>query len=97
MAKLTRNDVLKLARLARLQLSEEEIKQFQKEISEILGFVEQIQSVDLEGVEPTYQVTGLKDVMRPDEVRDYGVPPEELLKNAPATEGGHFKVKRVIE
>jgi aspartyl-tRNA(Asn)/glutamyl-tRNA(Gln) amidotransferase subunit C len=96
MAKLSREDVLKLARLARLKLSDEEIERFQSEISAILGYVEQLQNVDLEGVEPTYQVTGLKDVTRPDEVKDYGTPPEELLKNAPATEDGHIKVKRML-
>lgn len=96
MAKLSRSDVLKLARLARLHLSDEEVETFQKEISAILGYVEQLQQADLKDVEPTYQVTGLKDVMRPDEVKEYGVSPAELLKNAPATENGHIKVKRVL-
>jgi aspartyl-tRNA(Asn)/glutamyl-tRNA(Gln) amidotransferase subunit C len=96
MAKLTRDDVLKLARLARLHLSDEEIEKFQEEISAILGYVEQLQNVDLDALEPTNQVTGLKNVMRPDVPIDYGATPEELLKNAPATEGGHIKVKRVL-
>jgi aspartyl-tRNA(Asn)/glutamyl-tRNA(Gln) amidotransferase subunit C len=96
MAKLSRDDVLKLARLSRLHLTDEEIAQFTDEISAILGYVEQLQKVDLKGVEPTYQVTGLKNVMRPDEIKDYGVSPEELLKNAPATEKGHIKVKRML-
>jgi aspartyl-tRNA(Asn)/glutamyl-tRNA(Gln) amidotransferase subunit C len=96
MAQLTREDVLKLAQLARLHLTDEEIAQFQKEIGDILSYVEQLGNVDVSGVEPTYQVTGLKDVMRPDEVKDYGVTPEELLKNAPATEAGHIKVRRVL-
>ncbi len=94
---LTKDDVLKLARLARLKLTDDEVAKFQEEISAILGYVEQLQTVNLEGVEPTYQVTDLKNVTRPDEVKDYGVPPEELLKNAPATENGHIKVRRVIE
>lgn len=97
MAKLSREDVLKLARLARLQLSNEEVSRFQDEISAILGYVEQLQSVDLGGEEPTYQVTGLKNIMRPDIVKDYGITPEKLLKNAPALEKDHIKVHRVIE
>lgn len=96
MAKLTRDDVLKLARLARLHLSDEEVESFRQEINAILGYVEQLQKVDLEGIEPTYQVTGLKDVMRPDEIKDYGVSPQELLKNAPASEDGQIKVKRML-
>jgi aspartyl-tRNA(Asn)/glutamyl-tRNA(Gln) amidotransferase subunit C len=96
MADLKRDDILKLARLARLHLSDEEVEQFRSEISSILGYVEQLQKVDTKGLEPTYQVTGLKNVMRPDEVKDYGATPQELLKNAPATEKGHFKVKRIL-
>jgi aspartyl-tRNA(Asn)/glutamyl-tRNA(Gln) amidotransferase subunit C len=96
MAKLTKDDVLKLARLSRLQLADDEVAQFETEISEILGYVEQLQAADVEGLEPTYQVTGLKNVMRPDEVKDYGASPEALLKNAPATQDGHFKVKRMV-
>lgn len=96
MAKLTRDDVLKLARLARLQLSEDEIDQFTSEISAILGYVEQLQSVDLSSLEPTHQVTGLTNVLRQDIVHDYGTSPEDLLKNAPAKETGHIKVRRVL-
>lgn len=96
MAKLSRDDVLKLARLSRLRLSEEEITQFQTEISAILGYVEQLSSVDTTGLEPTSQVTGLTNVMRQDEVIDYGTSAEDLLKNAPDTEKNQFKVKRVL-
>ncbi len=96
MAKLSRDDVLKLARLSRLHLTDEEVEQFAEEINAILGYVEQLQQVELDGVEPTYQVTGLKNVMRPDEIVEYGVTPEALLKNAPATENGHIKVKRML-
>ena len=96
MAKLTRDDVLKLARLARLHLDEDEIDQFTSEISAILGYVEQLQSVELSKLEPTYQVTGLKNVMREDKVKEYGTTTEGLLENAPATEDGHIKVRRVL-
>jgi len=96
MAKLTREDVLKLARLSRLRFSDEEIEQLQSEISEILGYVEQLSEVDTKDLEPTSQVTGLTNVMRDDEVIDYGVTPETLLKNAPAVEKNQFKVMRVL-
>lgn len=96
MAKLTRDDVLKLARLARLHLTDKEIAQFQTEISAILGYIDQLQGVDVSNLEPTNQVTGLKNVTRPDVVKDYGPTPTDLLKNAPATEKNHFKVRRVL-
>lgn len=96
MAKLTRAEVLKLAQLSRLRLTDDEVDKFTDEISAILGYVEQLQSVDLIGIKPTYQVTGLTNIMRPDKIIDYGASPKELLKNAPATENGHIKVKRML-
>jgi aspartyl-tRNA(Asn)/glutamyl-tRNA(Gln) amidotransferase subunit C len=96
MAKLTREDVLKLARLARLQLSDDEVTQFADEIGAILQYVEHLNEVDLSGVEPTNQVTGLTNVMRKDEEVDYTAKPADLLKNTPAVENGQIKVKRML-
>lgn len=96
MADLTRDDVLKLARLARLDLTDEEIEQFSKELTAILHYVEQLQAVDVTGLEPTNQVTGLTNVTRKDEVINYGYAPKELLKNVPAVLDDHIKVKRMI-
>lgn len=96
MTKLSRGDVLNLARLSRLELSEAEVEQFRAELSEILGYVEQLQKVDTKGLKPTYQVTGLKSVMRPDKIINYDANPKELLKNVPSTENGQIKVKRVL-
>lgn len=96
MAKLSQEDILKLARLARLKLTDEEVAQFQTEIESILGYVDVLQGVDLEGLAPTNQVTGLVNVSREDVVIPYGATPEALLKNAPAVEGGQIKVKRMI-
>jgi aspartyl-tRNA(Asn)/glutamyl-tRNA(Gln) amidotransferase subunit C len=96
MADLTRDDILKLARLARLDLSDEEIEQFPKELNAILHYVEQLQAADVTGLEPTNQVTGLTNVTRKDEVIDYGYAPKELLKNVPSVLDDHIKVKRMI-
>lgn len=96
MAKLTREDVLKLAELARLDLTEDEVKEYQAELSEILQYVEQLSSVETKGLEPTNQVTGLKNVMRKDDVIDYGYQPLDLLKNVPATKDNQIKVKRML-
>lgn len=96
MAKLRKDDILKLARLSRLRLSDEEARQFGDELSAILEYVEQLASVDTSDLEPTAQVTGLTNVLRPDTIIDYHETPEALLKNAPATEKGYIKVKRVL-
>jgi aspartyl-tRNA(Asn)/glutamyl-tRNA(Gln) amidotransferase subunit C len=96
MSKLSRDDVLKLARLSRLRLSAEEVEKFAAELSAILDYVEMLDKADTTGLEPTYQLTGLTNVTRPDEIKDYGYKLEELLKNAPALEDNQFKVKRVL-
>ena len=96
MAQLTREDILKLARLSRLSLTDAEAEAFTGELSAILQYVEQLDSVDVDGLKPTSQVTGLTNVTRPDEILDYGYDPLDLLKNVPATENNQIKVKRMI-
>jgi aspartyl-tRNA(Asn)/glutamyl-tRNA(Gln) amidotransferase subunit C len=96
MAKLTREDVLKLAALARISLSDDEVAEFSEELSAILQYVEQLSSVDVHGLEPTNQVTGLTNVMREDKVKDYGYAPLDLLGNVPRTQDNMLKVKRMI-
>lgn len=96
MAKLTRDDVLKLARLARLQLSDSETDEFIGELSAILQYVELLQKAELSGIGPTNQVSGLTNVMREDKVIDYGYPAKDLLKNVPHVQDDQLKVRRMI-
>ncbi len=95
MTKITDDDVLKLAQLSKLSLSDEQVVKFRDEIEEILNYIEQLQQVDTDGLEPTNQVTGLTNVMREDEIED-SVGKDELLKNAPDREGDYIKVRRVL-
>lgn len=96
MARLSRDDVLKLARLARISLSDYEVIEFADELSEILRYVEQLQKVDAGDLKPTNQVTGLTNVMRGDTPIDYGYKSEDLLKNVPIVDKNQLKVKRMI-
>ena len=96
MSTISVHDVQKLAQLSALSLSDDEVASLASELSHILGYVEQLNDVDTEGVEPTYQVTGLHTVTRPDEIIDYGVSQEDLLKNAPDVQDGQMKVPRVL-
>jgi len=96
MSKLSRDDVLKLARLSRISLSDDEVDALAEELSAILGYVEQLSDVDVSGLQPTNQVTGLTNVMRADKIIDYGYKPADLLKNVPAVQTDHIKVKRMI-
>jgi aspartyl-tRNA(Asn)/glutamyl-tRNA(Gln) amidotransferase subunit C len=96
MAKLTREDVLKLAQLARLDLTDAEVEEFSEELSEILQYVEKLGSADVKGFDPTNQVTGLVNVTREDEIRDYGYETKDLLKNLPDSQDDQIKVRRML-
>lgn len=96
MTKLTREDVLKLARLSRLSLTDEEVDEYLQELQNVLQYVEQLKDVDVTGLQPTSQVTGLTNVMREDTVKDYGVGRTDLLRLAPHSQDDQLKVKRMI-
>ncbi|PLS81932.1 Asp-tRNA(Asn)/Glu-tRNA(Gln) amidotransferase GatCAB subunit C [Candidatus Saccharibacteria bacterium] len=96
MSKVTIDDVKKLAKLSALQVTDEEATKLQTELETILGYVEQLDAVDVEGVEPTYQVTGLQNVMREDRVIDYGVSQQQLLQNTPEQQDAQIKVRKVL-
>lgn len=97
MSDISLNDVKKLASLSALSLSDEQLEDMKTDLTQILGYVEQLASVDTDGVPPTYQVNGLETVTRNDEIIDYGVSQDELLKNAPKQEKGTIVVPRVLE
>jgi aspartyl-tRNA(Asn)/glutamyl-tRNA(Gln) amidotransferase subunit C len=88
---IDREQVLHVARLARLKLTDDEVERMQSELSSILEHVERIGELDIEGVEPTAAVVDIENVLRPDEPRPC-LPRERALANAPdATEEG-FRV-----
>lgn len=91
MTQITRDDVLHLAQLSSLELNDAEIDGLQTDLGNILGYVDQLSQLDTTGVEPTYQVTGLQNVWRDDNVIDYGVSREDML--ALSTESAEHQVK----
>jgi aspartyl-tRNA(Asn)/glutamyl-tRNA(Gln) amidotransferase subunit C len=94
--KLSREEVLHIARLARVALTEEEITRMSEQLSDLLEHFEVLQKVDTEGVPPTAQSVTLRSVMREDEVAP-SLPPEDILANAPRREGDCFRVRAVLE
>jgi aspartyl-tRNA(Asn)/glutamyl-tRNA(Gln) amidotransferase subunit C len=96
MTQISRDDVLHLAQLSNLELNDTEIDRLQTDISNILGYVEQLSELDTDGVEPTYQVTGLESVWRDDTIIDYGISREELLALAPESTDNQVKVPKVL-
>ena len=89
-------DIEKVARLARLELSDEEKSTFGSQLEQILTYMEQLNRLDTSGVEPTSHAIPVYNVFREDEVRS-SLPQEEVLAIAPDEEDGHFKVPRIIE
>ncbi|HET9173804.1 MAG TPA: Asp-tRNA(Asn)/Glu-tRNA(Gln) amidotransferase subunit GatC [Candidatus Saccharimonadales bacterium] len=96
MTKLSTDDIVKLAHLARLDISNEEIAEYREELSEILAYVEQLQTVAIDGLSTTNQVTGLVNVTRDDEIRSYGYEPHELLKNVANVIDDQIQVRRIL-
>jgi aspartyl-tRNA(Asn)/glutamyl-tRNA(Gln) amidotransferase subunit C len=88
--------VKRIGRLARIRVEDNEVEKYQGEINAILGFVEQLGEVNVEGVEPMTSVTPMQLRRRVDEVTDGGYP-EQIIKNAPLTEDNFFMVPKVIE
>lgn len=83
MAKLTDDQIRHIAKLARLQISDEEVTKFAKELSSILDYIGILNELDTENVEPTAQVTGLSNVFREDEVKKPEAEKDELLGCSP--------------
>ena len=88
--------VRRIAHLARIAVSEDEVAPLQGELNAILAFVEQLGAVDVTGVEPMTSVTPMAMKKRRDVVTDGGIP-DKVLANAPATEDHFFLVPKVVE
>ena len=90
------NTVKRVARLARLKVKDEDVPRLAGELNAILGFIEQLNEVDVSSVEPLTSVVTMKMKMRQDEVTD-GHVPKKIVANAPAQEDSFFMVPKVVE
>ena len=86
----------RIARLARLKLSDDEIQLYTGQLARILGYMDQLEAVDTSGVEPLAQPLSLTNVLREDVPRP-GIGPDVALANAPEREGCFFRVPRVLD
>jgi aspartyl-tRNA(Asn)/glutamyl-tRNA(Gln) amidotransferase subunit C len=93
--KLSREEVLHIARLARLGLDEAEVGKFSEQLSNLLEHFEVLQQVNTDGVTPSAHSVSLQNVERSDQVLD-SLPPDQVLANAPRKEGDFFRVKPVL-
>jgi aspartyl-tRNA(Asn)/glutamyl-tRNA(Gln) amidotransferase subunit C len=92
---VTKKDVEKIAELARLKFSEEELENFTPQMNEILSYMDKLNELDTENVKPLSHPVELTNVFREDELKN-SISTEEALKNAPAKDEHHFKVPKVI-
>ena len=93
--KITKAEVIHVARLARLDLDEAAVELYTKQLEDILTYMETLNRVDTENVPPTSHATFIENAFREDEVRT-SIPSEEALANAPLAEDGSFVVPKVI-
>lgn len=93
---ITRDEVLRIAKLAKLKLTEDEVALFQEQLGRMLEYFREIEKLDTEHIPPMKHVLDIPTVLRPDEPRP-SVSPEEALKNAPKRRDNYFEVPRVVE
>ncbi len=89
-------DVKKVAKLANLPLTPEEEEKFGQQLDETLDYIKTLNEIDTAHVEPTHSVTGLTNVMRPDEPKA-SLSQDEALQNAKSKQNGFFKVKAIFD
>ncbi|MCH7838211.1 MAG: Asp-tRNA(Asn)/Glu-tRNA(Gln) amidotransferase subunit GatC [Chloroflexi bacterium] len=93
---LTREQVLHIARLARVGVTEEDVARLQEQLSVILEHFEALRALDTEGVPPTSHPLPLESVMRADEIRP-SLSTEDVLANAPLTQEDTFRVRAILD
>jgi aspartyl-tRNA(Asn)/glutamyl-tRNA(Gln) amidotransferase subunit C len=93
---IQKKDVEHVARLARLALSDAELEKMREQLNGILAYIEKLNALDTQGVEPTSHAVPMVNVMRDDEARPC-LPRDEALANAPDRAGEFFRVPRIIE
>jgi aspartyl-tRNA(Asn)/glutamyl-tRNA(Gln) amidotransferase subunit C len=94
--KITEDEVKHIVKLARLSLSEDELSIYQGQLNAIIGHIEQLNTLDTTGVEPTSHVLPITNVMR-DDVHMASLSNDEALKNAPDPSGNFYRVPKIIE
>ncbi len=95
--KISLQEVEHIAELARIELTKEEREKFSDELSDVLGYVKQLQEVDTKNIEPVSQVTGLVNVVREDIAEDFGEDSKKIMiENFPEEKGGCIKVRQVM-
>ena len=94
--KITKEEVLHVAKLARLNLTEEETERLMNDMGSIIGFADKLNELNTEGVVPTAHAIPMQNAFREDEVKP-SYEREDILKNAPSSDGDGFLIPKVVE
>ncbi len=94
--KITKEEVLHVAKLARLNLTEEETERLMNDMGSIIGFANKLNELDTTGVVPTAHAIPMQNAFREDEVKP-SYDREDILKNAPSSDGDGFLIPKVVE
>lgn len=98
MTKLTNEEILHVAKLAKLELTDAEIEKFAPQLSKVLDYFSELSEVDTKDIEPTSQTTGLENIKREDKItNNESLTQEEALSGTDNIYKGYFKVKAVLE
>ena len=96
MTQVSSDDVRHLAQLSSLGLSDDEVEILRQDLDNILGYISQLDELSVDNIEPTYQVTGLENIWRDDEVEVSEIDPHELVWLAPESMNDQVKVPKVL-
>lgn len=89
-------DIKYISEICKIRLTDDELKDFVQEFTEIIGYVDRLKEVDTDGVKPTYFVNSNTQPLREDVVRD-GLSKEDVIRNAPEEQYGYFKLLNVMD
>lgn len=93
---ITEKEVRYLAKLARISLKKSEIKKIQKDLSQILSYIQKLKEVEISDITPTSHSVLIENVMRADEIERSKIKGQNLIKLAPKTKNGYLKVKAIF-
>ena len=94
---LTKEEIINVARLARIGVNDADVEKYQHDLSDILDYFKKLEELDVSGVEPIGHITGMQNKFRNDEQADFGkLGRESIMKNAPEVKDEYIKVKSVL-
>jgi aspartyl-tRNA(Asn)/glutamyl-tRNA(Gln) amidotransferase subunit C len=97
MAKLNKDEILHIAKLAKIEITDKEVEKYAEQLSEVVDYFSKLSEVDTNNIEPTNQTTGLENVTRPDLIKsENGLTQEEAIAGSDEIYNGYFRVGAIL-